>query len=66
MNVLAILGRFDEWGPVLFGVGFLAPLIAQSLEAARVSGPGGVPALGIGLVIGTAAGLAAKRRGRWL
>lgn len=66
MNMLTVVGRFYEWGTVLFGIGFLAPLIAQSMDAASVSAPLGLGNLQFGLLLGTAAGLVAKARGRWI
>ena len=62
-NVLKALG---PWGPVLFGIGFLAPLIAQILERADVALPFGFTPLMVGLIVGPALGLAAKLRGRWI
>jgi hypothetical protein len=63
MNVLQQLGKF---GPVFFGVGFVAPLIAQSMEAASLSAPLGLSNLVFGLVIGSAMGVVAKFRGSWV
>ena len=53
-------------GPVLFGVAFLAPLIAQSLEAASLPTPFGVAAIHFGLVLGLSLGVIAAIRGRWV
>ena len=52
-----------QWGPVLFGIGFIAPLIAQSMDALSISAPLGLPNLGLGLAVGTLAGFVAKLRG---
>jgi len=60
------LGRLFQLGPVFFGVGFLAPLIAQSLEAAGVPAPFGLRPIQLGLALGLAMGVVAKLRGRWL
>lgn len=55
------------WGmPLIFGVGFIAPLITQLLkralpEAAQAQWP-----LIVGLTIGAAWGALATLRGRWL
>jgi hypothetical protein len=54
------------WGPVLFGIGFLAPLIAQSMEAMEIAPPFGLTFIQTGLLIGTGLGFAAKLRGRWI
>lgn len=55
-----------EWflSPLVFGIGFLAPLIAQSLVALQVQTP--VTPLVIGLVLGGLWGLMAQLRGSWL
>jgi hypothetical protein len=66
MNPLMILDKLKDWGPVFFGVAFLAPLIAQSLEAGGASAPLGATPLQFGLVAGVALGLVAKLRGRWV
>ena len=53
-------------GPVLFGVAFLAPLIAQSLEAASLPAPFGLEPLHFGLALGLCLGAVAALRGRWV
>ncbi len=53
-------------GPLLFGIGFLAPLIAQSLEALSMPAPFGLSALVFGLLVGGTLGLIANERGRWV
>ncbi len=52
--------------PLLFGIGFLAPLIAQTLEALSVSAPLGVPPPACGLLVGSLWGAFATLRGRWV
>lgn len=54
------------WGPVFFGFGLLAPLIAQIIERFDVPVPFGLSPLVIGLIVGPAIGLSAKLRGRWI
>ncbi|HCX68540.1 hypothetical protein [Parvibaculum sp.] len=61
-----LLQAIGPWGPVLFGIGFLAPLIAQSMEALHIAPPFGLPSIATGLAIGTLAGLIAKYRGSWV
>ena len=53
-------------GPILFGVAFLAPLIAQSLEAASLPAPFGLEPLPFGLALGLSLGVIAALRGRWV
>ena len=55
-----------EWGAVLFGIGFLAPLIAQSMDKLEIAAPFGLSTLAFGLIVGPTAGLAAKLRGSWV
>ena len=52
--------------PLLFGVGFIAPLIAQSMAVWDVAAPGGMSRLAFGLAVGGTWGLIANLRGRWL
>jgi hypothetical protein len=66
MNVSASVGRLFEWGPVLFGIGFLAPLVTQSMNAASMTAPLGLGNLAFGLAVGLSAGVVAKWRGRWI
>lgn len=61
-----ILMTLGPWGPVLFGIGFLAPLVAQILERSGVALPLDLSPLIVGLIVGPALGLAAKLRGRWI
>lgn len=53
-------------GPILFGALFIAPLIAQSLEAASLPAPFGLQPLYFGLGIGLTLGVVAALRGRWI
>lgn len=53
-------------GPVLFGVAFLAPLIAQSLEALSWPTPFGLEPIHFGLAMGLSLGTVAAFRGRWV
>ena len=66
MSMMDVFQRLKDWGPVLFALGFLAPLIAQSLERAEVSVVAGFSELQFGLMIALPLGLVAKLRGRWV
>ena len=67
MNVMEILGKLNEYGPVFFGLGFLAPLISQSMQAAEIGAPFGLSTLQFGLATGATLGFIAKLRGGvWL
>lgn len=61
-----ILTALGPWGPMLFGFGFLAPLIAQVIERTGATPPLGLSPLMVGLIVGPLLGLSAKLRGRWL
>ena len=50
----------------LFGIGFLAPLIAQVLERTLPSIIGTPWPLAVGLVVGGGWGAIAQRTGRWV
>ncbi len=52
--------------PLLFGIGFIAPLLAQIMAAWSIDPPLGVSRIAAGLAIGGAWGLVANIRGRWL
>jgi len=57
-----VLGHMTLW----VGIGFLGPLIAQLLTLSGNPHPLGIPALLIGLGIGTALGARAQWQGRWI
>jgi hypothetical protein len=52
--------------PLIFGVGFLAPVIAAGLAAAKLDPPFGFSAIAFGLVIGGGWGAFATLKGRWV
>jgi hypothetical protein len=66
MTTQAATRHLFRWMPLLFGVGFIAPLIAQTLAAWDIAAPFGMSRVAIGLLIGVPWGLYAMLRGRWL
>jgi hypothetical protein len=62
----AALKHVFHWMPLLFGVGFIAPLIAQTMAYWEIAAPFGMNRLLFGLLIGAPWGLYAVLRGRWL
>lgn len=60
------LKKLFPWGPLFFGIGFIAPLIAQSLDASSLSLPIGLSNLQFGLAVGASWGLLTKYRGSWI
>ena len=66
MNISDLLKKAYEWGPLLFGIGFVAPLLAQTMDAASLAAPLGLSTAVFGLIIGIVTGSVAKMRGRWI
>ena len=64
--LMKLIKALAPWGPVFFAVGFLGPLIAQSMTALEIPGPMGLPALTTGLTIAIVWSLIAKFGGRWI
>lgn len=60
------LGKLKQCGPVLFGIGFIAPLIDQSMAAATLTAPFGLSNISLGLIVGILLGTIALVRGRWI
>ncbi|HWU02602.1 MAG TPA: hypothetical protein VN222_07695 [Novosphingobium sp.] len=54
------------WLPFLFGIGFIAPLIAQIMQVWHIAAPFGLSHATFGVLIGAPWGLYAVWRGRWL
>lgn len=52
--------------PFLFGVGFIAPLIAQTMAYWDIAAPFGMSRIVFGLLIGAPWGVYAVLRGRWI
>lgn len=63
---MTLLKQLGDYGPLLFGIGFIAPLIAQTMDAASLSAPLGFSNIALGLVVGVSLGIIAKRRGTWV
>jgi hypothetical protein len=61
-----VLRQVFQWMPLLFGIGFIAPLIAQTMAFWGVPAPWGLSHVAFGLLIGAPWGLYANVRGRWL
>lgn len=55
-----------HWMPFLFGIGFIAPLVAQTMQAWGVAAPFGMSPIAFGLLIGASWGFVTVLRGRWL
>ncbi|MEM7329313.1 MAG: hypothetical protein AAF437_11275 [Pseudomonadota bacterium] len=53
-------------GPLIFGLGFLTPLVSQSIQAVGWVPPFDLTPLTIGLLVGGTLGMIAQIRGRWI
>jgi len=62
----AAVQQLFRWMPLLFGIGFIAPLIAQTMAYWDVAAPFGMRGIAFGLAIGAVWGLYAVLRGRWV
>ncbi len=67
INLMQVaIQKFFGLMPLFFGIGFIAPLVAQSLVALGISAPFGLGPAAFGLLVGAPWGLYATWRGRWL
>lgn len=62
----ALITRLFAIGPLLFGVAFMAPVIAALMNLVGLSAPFGISPLQLGLAIGIAWGGLASLRGTWI
>ena len=63
--MLTAIKTIFHFGPLIFGIGFIAPLTAQILERLAWHLPFGLTPLIAGLTFGAAWGGYAQLRGRW-
>lgn len=64
--MMVAVRKFFVLMPFFFGIGFIAPLIAQVMEAWGWQPPLGMSRIAFGLAVGAPWGLYATLRGRWL
>ena len=64
--MIQVLKTIFYFGPLLFGLGFLTPLVAQIIKAMAWSPPFGLTPLMMGLIVGGTLGILAQIRGRWI
>jgi hypothetical protein len=62
----AAVTQLFRWMPLLFGIGFIAPLVAQTMAYWHWDAPFGLSRIAFGLLIGAPWGLYAVLRGRWV
>ncbi len=63
---MRIVGFLFSLGPILFGIGFLAPVIAAAITASGLDAPAGLSAIQFGLLTGIILGVIARQRRTWL
>lgn len=63
VKLIELIFRF---GALIFGIGFMAPLIAELIRLSGVTVPLGLSPLVAGLVLGGLFGLVAQLRGSWV
>lgn len=63
---MQIVGMLFRFGPLWFGLGFLAPVLAALIVAVGVTPPLGLAPITCGLITGAALGLIATIRRTWL
>jgi hypothetical protein len=61
-----VIKKLLLWMPFLFGIGFIAPLVAQTMAYWDIAAPWGLSRIAFGLLIGAPWGLYAVLRGRWI
>ena len=66
MTAQTAMQQLFRWMPFLFGIGFIAPLVAQTMAWWDIAAPFGMSRIGFGLLIGGPWGLYAVLRGRWI
>ena len=66
MTMQAAVQQLFRWMPFLFGIGFIAPPIAQTMAYWDIAAPLGMSRIVFGLLIGAPWGLYAVLRGRWV
>ena len=64
--MISVIKAIFYLGPLLFGLGFLAPLAAQIIQTMGWTPPFGLTPLLTGLIIGGTLGLIAQIRGTWV
>ena len=64
--MIAAIKTIFYFGPLIFGVGFVAPLTAQVIELSGWQLPSGLTAIAVGLIVGVVWGGVAQIRGRWI
>ena len=60
------IARLMKVMPFLFGIGFVAPCIAQIITRLGLMPPGSISPVAFGLLVGGGWGMLTNIRGRWI
>jgi hypothetical protein len=61
-----VLQRLNSWGPLFFGLGFIAPLMATLMTRSGLELSFGLSPIWLGIALGGVWGLYARSRGSWI
>lgn len=65
-HMQSVIKAIFYFGPLIFGIGFMAPLISQTIQALAWTPPFGLTPLLTGLIVGGTLGFIAQIRGTWI
>lgn len=63
---MSVIKTLFFFGPLFFGLAFLAPLIAQTMQRLAIVAPLTLSPIQLGLIIGGVLGAVATYRGKWI
>lgn len=63
---MQLIGFLFRFGPLWFGIGFLAPVLSALIQALHITPPLGLSPMSCGLIVGAVLGLIATFRRTWL
>lgn len=63
---MGLIGYLMRLGPILFGLGFVAPVLAAIFVGLGWTAPMGLPSIYLGLLVGGVLGGIAWWRSRWI
>ena len=66
MVAVRLIALAFSFGPILFGIGFVAPVIMATMQAFGLAAPFGLNPLHFALGLGATLGVIARQRKTWL
>ncbi len=66
VTLVALVKTIFYFGPLIFAVGFLAPLTIQVIQRAGWTPPFGLTPFATGFIVAALLGVPAQLRGRWI